>query len=715
MKPHIRHPLLSSSAFIGKLQLKNKIVMAPMGSNFAGDDGHTTEQLESYYEERAKGGVGLIILETSAITWPAGASMPYMIGFSKDEFVSDLKSLTQRVHQHGAKIAAQLNHSGKIAQEDTIAGRPIPVPSVPKSQPSDMFGLLTQDEIMNFIKAGGPDGKGPRYHELTIDEIKEEINNFAKAAKRAKMANFDAVEVHAGHGYLISSFLSPAVNKRTDEYGGTTEKRARFLVEVIEAIKREVSDDFPVLVRLDANEYRIEGGITPKDFLITSMLAEKAGADALDVSSYGNTSKGIAFTEAPLVHEPGGFLKFARMAKDKVSIPIIAVGRIELDVAENGLKNNDFDFVAMGRKLLADPGLPNKISSGQEHLIRPCIYCYVCVSQIFINKPMMCAVNSQLGNEHRNEKIIYSTARQKNILVVGAGPSGMEAARLLAMQGHHVEVWEKDKDLGGTVRIATLAYEPNGQLITYLDNSLKELGVKIKRGTLATIENIQSFQADHVLMAVGANRDAPSIPGKDLDHVFDGEQLRGLLFGSDLSAIKKLSIFQQIVLKIGRASQLLRNVKALTMLSKIWMPISKNIIIIGGDLVGLELAEFLIERGRKVTVLEPSASLGPNLSIVRRSRVVHLLKENGATLLTNATINEISKEGVLYEHGEEAHLAKADQVIIAMGANPNLELTNALKEKNIAVTPIGDCTSIGYIHGAIADARNAVLAIDDLA
>ena len=714
MNGQIRHPLLASSAFIGKLQLKNKIVMAPMGSNFAGEDGHTTEQLESYYEERAKGGVGLIILETSAITWPAGASMPYMIGFSKDEFVSDLKSLTQRVHQHGAKIAAQLNHSGKIAQEDTIAGRPIPVPSIPKSQPSDMFGLLTQDEIMNFIKAGGPDGKGPRYHEMTVDEIKEEIDNFAKAAKRAKMANFDAVEVHAGHGYLISSFLSPAVNKRTDQYGGTTEKRAQFLIEVIEAIKREVSDDFPVLVRLDANEYRIEGGITPKDFLITSMLAEKAGADALDVSSYGNTSKGIAFTEAPLVHEPGGFLKFARMAKDKVSIPIIAVGRVELDVAENGLKNNDFDFLAMGRKLLADPGLPNKILSGQEHLIRPCIYCYVCVSQIFINKPMMCAVNSQLGNEHRNEKIIYSTARQKNILVVGAGPSGMEAARLLAMQGHRVEVWEKDKDLGGTVRIATLAYEPNGQLITYLDNSLKELGVKIKRNTLATIENIQSFQADHVLVAVGANRDAPSIPGKDLKHVFDGEQLRGLLFGSDLAAIKKLSIFQRLILKIGRATQLLRNVKALTLLSKIWMPISKNIIIIGGDLVGLELAEFLIERGRKVTVLEPSASLGPNLSIVRRSRVVHLLKENGATLITNTTINEISKEGVLYEHDEEAHLAKADQVIIAMGANPNLELTNALKDKNIAVTPIGDCTSVGYIHGAIADARNAVLAIDNL-
>jgi 2,4-dienoyl-CoA reductase (NADPH2) len=283
------------------------------------------------------------------------------------------------------------------------------------------------------------------------------------------------------------------------------------------------------------------------------------------------------------------------------------------------------------------------------------------------------------------------------------------------MHGHHVEIWEKDKDIGGTVRIASLAYEPNGKLIKYLQNSLKELGVKIKMNTLATIENVQSFKADHVIVAVGAMRDAPPILGKELNHVFDGEQLRGLLFGSDPLAVKKLSFFQQFILKIGRASQLLRNIKVLTMLSKIWMPISKNIIIIGGDLVGLELAEFLIERGRKVTVLEPSPSLGPNLSIVRRSRVVHLLKEHGAQLLTNVNINEISKEGVLYEHDEEAHLSKADQVIIAIGANPNLELKNSIKAKNIPVTAIGDCTSVGYIHGAIADARKAVLNIEYLA
>ena len=480
MNQKIKHPVLSSSAFIGNLELKNRMIMAAMGSNFASEDGHASEQLAAYYEERARGGVGLIILETSAITWPAGASMPNMIGFSKDEFIPTLQSLTQRVHQHGAKIAAQLNHSGKIAQEDVIAGRPIPVPSIPKSQPSDMFGLLTQDEIMNFIKAGGPDGKGPRYHELSIAEIQHEVQHFVDAAKRAKASNFDAIEIHAGHGYLISSFLSPAVNKRTDEYGGTPEKRARLLVEIISQIKKQI-EDFPILVRLDANEYRIENGITPDDFLITASLAQKAGADAIDVSAYGNTSKGIAFTEAPLVHEPGGFLEFVRMAKKALSIPVVAVGRIELDVAERGLKNQEFDFLAMGRKLLADPGLPNKIISGQEHLIRPCIYCYICVSQIFINKPIMCAVNSQLGNKHRNENIICSSADQKKSLVIGAGPSGMEAARLLAMRGHDVEIWEKDKDIGGTVRVAALAYEPNGHLINYLKNSLSELRVEIKR------------------------------------------------------------------------------------------------------------------------------------------------------------------------------------------------------------------------------------------
>ena len=277
------------------------------------------------------------------------------------------------------------------------------------------------------------------------------------------------------------------------------------------------------------------------------------------------------------------------------------------------------------------------------------------------------------------------------------------------MRGHHVEVWEKDKDIGGTVRVAALAYEPNGHLINYLKNSLDALGVKIKLRTMATAESVQAFNPDHVIVAVGANRNAPTIKGKNSRNVFDGEQLRGLLFGSDIHAIKKLSFFQQLILKIGRTSQLLRNISALRFLSKIWMPLSKNIVVIGGDLVGLELAEFLAERGRIVKVLEPSGSLGPSLSIVRRSRVVHMLKEHGVELLTNVVIKEINDQEVMFDHEEDKKSLQADQVIIALGTHTNLELSDDLARLNLPFTSIGDCTSVGYIHGAIADARKAVI------
>ncbi|MBC8381402.1 MAG: FAD-dependent oxidoreductase [SAR92 clade bacterium] len=707
----MKYQQLLSSGSIGNLTLKNRIILAAMGSNYAGANGHVTEQLQAYYEERAKGGVGLIILETSAVSWPAGASMPYMLGFSKDEFIPGLQSLTKRVHRHGAKIAAQLNHSGKVAQEDTIAGRLIPVPSIPDKQRSDLMPLLSSAELSTFIKGAGPDGKGPRYEVLTTTQIKVEVQHFAAAAKRAKQAGFDAVEIHAGHGYLISSFLSPAVNKRTDDYGGSTENRSRLLVEIIQAVRAEVGQHFPVLVRLDAKEYRVDNGIVVDDFLITAKLAEQAGADALDISAYGNSSKSIAFTEAPLVHEPGGFIPFARLAKKTVSIPIIAVGRIELQQGEDGLAAGDFDFVAMGRKLLADPHLPNKVHAGTTGLIRPCIYCYICVSQIFINQPMKCAVNASLGNEYLDKNIIYSTAAQKKILVIGSGPSGMEAARLLALRGHRVSIWEKDKDLGGTVRVAALAYEPNWRLISYLKNSLDDLGVDIILNKKATAEQIAAEAPDQVIIATGAIRTAPNIKGNELRHVFDGEQLRGLLFGSDAEVIKKLSLFQQVMLTCGRWSQLLRHIGALRLLSRLWMPLAKKITIIGGDLVGLELAEFLVARGRKVQVLEPSPTMGINLSIVRRSRLIHQLKEHGAELFTRCEISEITQSGVQYQMDGKAHMSVCGQVIIAMGAEANLSLYEQIGALGLPVKVIGDCAEVGYIHGAIQTAREAVMSL----
>ena len=705
---HTKYPNLSSPAFINQMEIKNRMILAPMGSNFASSTGKVSEKLKSYIEARANGGVGLIILETSSVSWPAGASMPNMIGLSKDEFIPDLLDLTTRVHDCNSKIAVQLNQSGKVSQEDIVAGRPVLVPSIPEKETSDLINVLTLDEIATFVKAAGPDGKGPRYHELTREDIDREINFFVNAAKRAKISGFDALEIHAGHGYLISSFLSPSINKRQDEYGGSPKKRARLLKEIIEAVRQEVGPNFPILVRLDATEFRIKNGITTDDFIQTAQIAEKAGADALDISAYGNSNIGIAFTEGPLVHEPSGFIEFAKIAKKSVKIPIIAVGRIELEVAENNIKRGNFNFLALGRKLLADPELPNKVMTGAHDMIRPCIYCYVCVSKIFINEPMCCAVNSSLGNEKDDMSLHQTASKKLNVIIVGAGPAGMETARLLALQGHQISIWEKEKDLGGTARIAGLAYEPNLRLINFLKYTLEKSKVDIFLNKIATLDEIEALKPDLVVIATGATRTSPNILGKNLSHVFDGEELRNLLFSSDTKILEKLSFFQSLILRIGRLSQLLRNITLLRFVSKFWMPFAQNITIIGGDLVGLELAEFLIDRGRNVTVLEPSKNLGINLSIVRRARLIHQLKEQGANLITDAKVNEINKKNVNYIVNNIGSSCIADQVIIALGANSNDYLSREIMKLGIEVQSVGDCHNIGYIEGAIRGAREVV-------
>ncbi|QFU75693.1 effector protein [Halioglobus maricola] len=689
---------------IGTMQLRNRTVLAAMGSNFADASGHCNERLIAYYEARAAGGTGLLVLETSAACFPRGSTMPNTVAFSDDEFIPGLSELSERVHDHGAKIVAQLNHGGKLAQEDTAAGRAIPLPSTIKPSASEMFQVLTREEIGHFIKAAGPDGKGPQYFEMTELDIAEIVDEFAAAAERAKRCDFDGIELHAGHGYLLASFLSPYTNKRRDRYGGSRENRARFLTEVITATRTACGPDFPILVRLDAMEYRTEGGITIDDAVVTAKLCEVAGADAIDVSAYGNIAQAIAFTEAPLVHEPGGFVDFARKIKSAVSIPVIGVGRIEPEKADQHISDGDFDFLAMGRKLLADPELPNKLAAGTPESIRPCIYCYICVSQIFINQPMMCAVNHSTGREHEGD-IIATSDRPVNALVIGGGPGGMEVARILAERGHSVTLWEKERDLGGTARVAALAYEPNGRLIDYLAGEMKRLPIQLELGKEASARAIAAHGADHVILATGALRKAPAIPGKDQRHVFDGDELRGVLFGNNPEAAKKLSLFARFALTMARWSQALRSIQLLRFASRIWMPIADDVVIIGGGLVGLELAEFLVERGRNITVVEPGPSLGAELAIVRRARVLHQLRDHGVEIVNKADITEITADSVVFQHKNVQRTLPAKQVIIAMGAEGDNRLAAELTAIDAQLHQLGDCREIGYIDGAILDAR----------
>ena len=696
-----RHPHLMSEGDIAGMRLRNRTILAAMGTEYILEDGSLGDRAMDYYEARAAGGAGMIVLETSSVAWPLGMSMPRMLGLSSDEFLPGLRALAERVHHHDCRIAAQLNHSGKVSAYDVVEGRQILVPSIPKPAANDMGNGLTMAEMANFVRAAGPDGKGPRFKEMDQADIDWVIECFASAATRVAKAGFDAVEIHAGHGYLLSSFLSPYANRREDEYGGELANRARLLLQVVDAIKLAVGGDFPIMVRLDACEYRTEGGIKLDDAVQVSQWLDKAGCHAINVSAYSNNSA-IGFTEGPLVHQPGGYIDFAKAIKAAVSIPVIAVGRIEPEVAERHIASGDFDFLAMGRKLLADPELPNKLREGRVHAIRPCIYCYVCVSQIFINKALCCAVNPATGQE---STLLTAPVSQtpKRILVVGGGPAGMEAARVLAERGHAVQLWEREPQLGGTLRVAALAYEPNGRLINYLIQGVYSAGVEVSLRREASLVSIREAKVDHVVLALGADRRAPALTGKDLPHVLDGEELRDMLFKGD--AHGKLGVIQRTLLRLMNAFGLNRDIDRMRTLSKLYMPLGKRIVIIGGGLVGVEVAELLAERGRQVSILEPGRDFGAELSVVRRWRVLHGLRQHNVALINKATVTAIDTGAVHYQTKDGANTLEADHVIIAQGAMPNTALHDELSALGVQVHNIGDSAEIGYIEGAVHSAR----------
>ncbi|RMF22961.1 MAG: NADH:flavin oxidoreductase, partial [Deltaproteobacteria bacterium] len=389
-------PQLLSPGRIGPLETPNRIIMSPMGTNLGETDGRVGERLLAYYEARARGGAGLLITGVAAVAYPHGQAIPGQVAVSDDAFLPGLEELARRIHRHGARAALQLQHAGKVATRDIAAGRPLWVPSLPSKGDDMGAGLmqdLTADEVSRLVANLAGENARIEFHEMTREDIAEAVRRFAEAAARAQRAGFDGVELHAGHGYLIASFLSPASNHRTDEYGGPLENRARFLVETIRAVREATGPEFAVWCRMDACEYRIDGGITLDDARAAARLAEQAGAHAIHVSAYANPYIGAAFTEAPLVHRPAGFLEFAAAIKREVSVPVIAVGRISPERAEQALSAGEADFIAMARPLLADPDLPRKLAEGRRREVRPCVYCYTCVGNIFVNDSVVCAVN----------------------------------------------------------------------------------------------------------------------------------------------------------------------------------------------------------------------------------------------------------------------------------------------------------------------------------
>jgi 2,4-dienoyl-CoA reductase-like NADH-dependent reductase (Old Yellow Enzyme family) len=695
---------------IGALSLRNRIIMTPMGTNLSQADGHCGERIQAYYEARAQGGAGMVIVGVASIAWPAGACNPNQVAISSDEFLPGLSALAERVKAHGCRAAVQLQHAGKVAVCDIAAGRPMLVPSIPHNSPDEMTAALTPQELGAFVKSYTGEGAKVAYQVADTRDIRRLVEQFAEAAERAHRAGFDGVELHAGHGYIISEFLSPHANRREDEYGGSLENRARLLVEVIQAVKARVGASFPVWCRLDSIEYRVAGGISYPDAVRTAGLAEAAGADAIHVSAYANPASGGAFTEAPLVHQEGGYLAFAAGIKEKVGIPVIAVGRIEPEKAEQVLGRGEADFIAMGRKLLADPELPNKLRQGSPESILPCIYCYTCVSRIFVNDHVRCAVNPVTGYEH--VIAMETTQAPRHVLVAGGGPAGMEAARVAALRGHRVTLAEQAPHLGGTVYFSSIVYAANGRLITYLASQLRQLRVDIQLRRPVTREYLAALAPDVVVVATGARRDAPDIPGTQRSQVYSGDELRALMTGAgDSAARRKLRPWQRFMLATASMLGITRNAALMRRLSHWWMPLGKRVTIIGGGLVGVELAEFLAERGRQVSVIEEGEKFGIELAVVRRWRVLEDLQRLGVVMINKARLISIGENSLLLDcDGSEVDI-EADTVILASGATGDLTLAGLTRQMGFETHVAGDCDGVSYIEGAMHSAHAVARAL----
>lgn len=706
MSDESRFRTLLSPGHIGGMYVKNRIVMSPMGTNLAGEDGYITEQIKRYYEERAKGGAGLIIVEVASIDYPKGAVMPRQVAISDDEFIPALAELVEVVHRHGAKIAIQLQHGGKLATTDMKQGR---VPVSASAVPIPMDAALKDLSLAEIMKiASGfteiPEG-GPQARELAVEEIGEIVQRFGEAAERAKKAGFDGVEIHAAHSYIIAQFLSRAQNKRQDAYGGELKNRARILLEIIHAVRERVGPHYPVWCRLDGREFRIEDGITAEDAQKTARMASEAGLDAIHVSAYGGAS-GIGATEGPFVHDPGSLLPLAEGIRRVVDVPVIAVGRISPDRGEKALRGGQADFIAMGRQLLADPELPNKLVEGRPEDIRPCICCYTCGGQIYVNESVQCAVNPAVGKEAEFQ-LDVPAEKSKRVVVVGGGPAGMQAAISATLRGHKVTLCDKERRLGGTMVIAALSWEANQDLVDYLRTQVEKLPIDVRLRQEVTPRLIDDLNPDTVIMATGAKRVAPPIPGVDGNNVITGNDFRQIFTGYLKEGVsKKLSWSQRLMLYFSRPLlQEFYDPSLVRKLTKRVFPVGgKRVAIIGGELVGCELAEFLAERGREVTILHKEDTLAAEMSIPRRARVLHQLREHGTTIVAGVTFDEITDKGVTVTTKEgEKQTFEVDTILLAIGLQPNLELSNAIQGKVSEIHVAGDCGELRLIQGSIAD------------
>lgn len=633
---------------IGSMHLKNRIVMPPIGTNYAEDGGTIGPQTIGYYEARARGGAGLIIVEGSAPSMQS--TMPHQASLGSDEHIPGWQKLTDAVHKHNARVAIQIMHStveyrnGGIVQ---VSPSPVVVPA----------------------RFTGHRGTPP--HELTAEEISERVGWFATAARRAREAGFDGVEVHGAHQYLVASFLSSATNRRQDQYGGPIKNKARFLTEILQSIRKEVGPDFPVWVRLNGREWGVEDGITIEETRELIPLLVEAGTCAIHVSGYG---AGPFITTAPIADSPGALAPLAEEVKRLTDVPVFAVGRLDCELGVELLEAGKADLIALGRRLMADPCLPRKMREGRPDEVRPCIGCMECIERLLFaqrGEGVICVVNPMLGRE--TECQVEPAAQARKVVVIGGGPAGMQAAIGAAQRGHKVTLLERNGKLGGRLNVAARPPFKGDVLpwIDYLASQTERAGVAVKLNTAADPETVTRMNPDAVVIATGGVPAMPDIPGTGSSHVVTAHEV--------LSGEKEAG---------------------------------QNVVIIGGGMVGCETGHYLAAQGRTVTILEVLPRMANDMFYMTRRRLMEGLRGHGVTMLTGITCEEINEDSVraLTPEGDRVTI-RTDTVVIAVGYQPDERLYRALQGRVPEIHCIGDSAGSRRIMEAVREGHRTGLTL----
>jgi 2,4-dienoyl-CoA reductase-like NADH-dependent reductase (Old Yellow Enzyme family)/thioredoxin reductase len=630
------------SIVIGSLQIPNRIAMAPIKTAYGAKDGQVTEQLIAYFQRRAKGGVGLIVSEPLYVD-KRGQEHPRQLGIDADDKLDGLRRLTEAIHREGARVFAHLNHGGRAANPKA-AGKP---PEAPSNVPCPLTGF--EPEV------------------LKKERIIEIVRAFADAAQRAKKAGFDGVELQFGLGYLVSQFLSPATNLRTDAYGGDLERRMRFAGDVFKAVRQAVGDEFPIGVRISGSE-KAPKGLEIDDAKDLARRLESWGANLIHVAT-GSSCESLPWYFQHMALPPGVNEKLASQIKEVVNLPVMAAGRLGdppriLEVLEKGM----LDIVALGRPLLADPDLPGKMREDRDDEVVLCGHCLQgCFVRVKSGQGIGCNVNPELGNELEEAA---PAARPKHVVVVGGGPAGMQAALTAERRGHRVTLFEKGR-LGGQFALAFLPpgkkrlEQPFRSLVAKVEHS--EIGLRL--GEEATLDKLKELKPDAVVLATGSRPVVPDIPG--LDNSITGEE-------------------------------------ALTNIDEV----GNRVLILGGGMIGMEVAEFLALSGKQCIVVEMLEDIANDMDPISRKLMMKRLQSLPVEIRTRTELKRIeNNRAIVTFQDAEVDLGQFDSHVVAVGNRAFTPLLEELQKEGIAVTTAGDAQKPARIYDAVLSGHKAAMSI----